>query len=168
MDRTIIPISRALTKKPFDCGIDELNKYFRQYAFPNDKKNIGKSFVAVNQDDQLCPIGFYTISMAHILFEELPEEMKKGLPRYPVPALRIGKLAIDKNFQKQGIGAFLLKDAFLKATNLSTKIGLKCVLVDALNDQAKSFYLKFGFLQFPSNRLTLVLPIETIIDAAIG
>lgn len=165
MDKLIIPITRALSKKSFDCGIDELNQYFRQYALPNDKKNVGKTFVAVSKEEPNQPLGYYTLSMAHVLFDELPEELKKGLPRYPVPAMRLGKLAISLNHQKQGLGVFLLKDVLLKTIDFSEKVGLKCLLVDALNDKAKSFHLKFGFLPFPSNSLTLVLPIETIIEA---
>lgn len=165
MDKLIVPITRVLSKKPFDCGIDELNQYFRLYALTNDKKNVGKTFVAVLKEEPSQPIGYYTLSMVHILFDELPEELKKGLPRYPVPAMRLGKLAISLNHQKQGLGAFLLKDVLLKAIDFSEKVGLKCLLVDALNDRAKLFYQKFGFLPFPSNSLTLVLPIETIIEA---
>lgn len=107
----IIPISKVLSKKIFDCGIAELNQYYRQFAFSNDKKNIGKTFVAVEKNNPLNIIGYYTISMAQISFNDLPENIKKGIPKYPVPTMRIGKLATDLHYQKQGVGAFLLKDA---------------------------------------------------------
>jgi len=165
MNIKIVPISKVLSKKAFDCGITELNQYFRQYAFTNDKKTIGRTFVAVKHNIPFKPIGYYTVSSAQIFFNDLPEDMKKGIPRYPVPAMRIGKLAIDLQYQKQGVGAFLLKDVFSRALSLSKEIGLKCILVDAINDKAKSFYMKYGFIQFPEKPLILVLPIETVISA---
>ncbi|MBN2535977.1 MAG: GNAT family N-acetyltransferase [Spirochaetales bacterium] len=165
MNINVIPVSKAIINKPFDCGIEELNRYFIQFAFPNDKKNIGKTFVAISPSD--LPLGYYTVSMAQILFSELPENLKTGLPRYPIPAMRIGKLAIDKQYQQKGIGSLLLRDALLRAVRISSEIAIYCVLVDALNEKAKGFYLKFGFIPFPSTPLTLVLPLKTIIQAAI-
>lgn len=167
MNIKIIPVSKAITKKPFDCGIKELTQYFKQFAYPNDKKNIGKTFVAISLSDPSQPLGYYTVSMAQILFSELPDDLKKGLPKYPIPAMRIGKLAIDVQYQKQGIGSLLLHDALHRAIRISSEIAIYCVLVDALNDKAKTFYLKFGFIPFPSIPLTLVLPLRTIVQAAI-
>ena len=167
MNISIVPVSKAITKKPFNCGIEELNQYFKQFAFPNNKKNIGKTFVAVSETNPLEPLGYYTVSMAQILFSELPEDLKKGLPKYPIPAMRIGKLAIDVQYQKQRIGSFLLRDALVRAINISSEIAIYCVLVDALNENAKAFYLKFGFIPFPATPLTLVLPLQTIIQAVI-
>lgn len=85
MDITIIPISKAISKKTFDCGIPELNRYFNQFAFPNDKKNIGKTFAAISNSNKSQPLGYYTVSMAQITFSEMPEILKKGLPKYPIP-----------------------------------------------------------------------------------
>jgi GNAT superfamily N-acetyltransferase len=167
MDIKVVPVSKAIAKKPFNCGIEELNRYFKQFAFPNDKKNIGKTFVAISHTDLLQPLGYYTVSMAQILFSELPEDLKKGLPKYPIPAMRIGKLAIDMQYQKKGLGSFLLRDALLRAIRISSEIAIYCILVDALNEKAKNFYLKFGFIPFPATPLTLVLPLKTIIQAVI-
>ena len=136
--------------------------YLRQLAIPNDKKNIGKTFVAVEKLNQENPIGYYTVSIAQILFNELPEPIKKGLPRYPIPAMRIGKLAIDLKTHGNKIGAFLLKDALLRAVNISSQVTLHFIVVDALNKKAKSFYLKYGFTAFDENSLTLVISLETI------
>ncbi|MDA3811989.1 MAG: GNAT family N-acetyltransferase [Spirochaetaceae bacterium] len=162
MDIEIVPISKKINRKDFDCGIEELNTYLRQFAIPNDKKNIGKTFVAVENQNLNKPVGYYTVSMAQILFNELPEAIKKGLPRYPIPAMRIGKLAIDSESQGNKIGALLLKDALLRAVNISSQVALHFVVVDALNEKAKSFYLKYGFSAFEENPLTLVISLETI------
>jgi GNAT superfamily N-acetyltransferase len=162
MDIEIVPISKKINRKDFDCGIEEFYTYLRQFAIPNDKKNIGKTFVAVENQNLNKPVGYYTVSMAQILFNELPEAIKKGLPRYPIPAMRIGKLAIDSESQGNKIGALLLKDALLRAVNISSQVALHFVVVDALNEKAKSFYLKYGFSAFEENPLTLVISLETI------
>lgn len=162
MNIKIVPISKNIDKKDFDCGIDELNLYLKQFAIPNDKKNIGKTFIAVNENEPAKPIGYYTVSMAQILFIDLPNSLKKGLPRYPVPAMRIGKLAVDSHFKGMSIGSFLLKNALMRAVNILSEIALNCVIVDALNHAAKSFYLKYGFVAFEDNPLTLVISLKTI------
>jgi GNAT superfamily N-acetyltransferase len=80
--------------------------------------------------------------------------------------MRIGKLVMNLAFQGKGIGAFLLKDAFLRAINISTEVALFCVIVDAIDEKAASFYTKYGFVPFQDYPYTLVLPLKTIIEAA--
>ena len=161
----IRPISKSIKLKDFDCSIAEMNTYLSRFALTNDKKNISKAFAATSEKDPAKPLGYYTVSMAQILFKEVPPEMRTGLPKYPVPAMRIGKLAVDKSMQNKGLGGLLLKDALLRAVNISPEVAIHCVLVDALNEQAKKFYLKYGFIPFKENRLTLALPIKTIIQS---
>lgn len=167
MNIEIIPISKRINKNDFDCGIEDLNQYLRQFAIPNDKKNIGKTFAAVYENNKSQVLGYYSVSMAQILFNELPDSIKKGIPKYPVPAMRIGKLAVDLRFQGNNIGALLLRDAFLRAINVSSEVAIYCIIVDAINKKAKSFYMKYGFIPFYKNPLTLVLPIKTVKDAII-
>ena len=76
-------------------------------------------------------LGYYTASMAQVVMEELPGKLKKGLHRYPVPAMRIGRLAVDLRSQGKGIGRSPLRDAFLRALSLSAGVGTYCLLVDA-------------------------------------
>lgn len=162
----IIPISKRFNLKSFDCGVEELNRYLRQFAIPNDRKNIGKTFT-VFIDNSKNISGYYTISMAQILFNDLPEDLKKGLPRYPVQAMRIGKLAVDKNYQGRNLGAYLLRDAFLRSVKISAEIAVKFIIVDALNDSSKSFYERYGFVATKKSPLTLLISIDTIKKAII-
>ncbi|MBF9018719.1 MULTISPECIES: GNAT family N-acetyltransferase [unclassified Oceanispirochaeta] len=159
------PISKGINLKDFDCGDKDLNIYLSRFALPNDKKNISKTFVAINPEDPTKPLGYYSVSMAQVIFETLPQELQKGLPKYPVPAMRIGRLARDLSFKTKGLGPLLLKNAFERAISISSEVALNCVLVDASNEKAKSFYLKFGFIPFNDEPLTLVLPLKTIIQS---
>ena len=161
----IVPISTLYNLKQFDCGLEELNTYLRRFALPNDKKNIGKTFLAVSNvadNPTVQPLGYYTVSMAQIQFNELPTEYQTGLPGYLIPAMRLGRLATDLKYRNKGLGAVLLKDVFTRAVYLSSKIALNCILVDAMNKEACSFYLKYGFTALTDKPMTLILPLKTI------
>ena len=162
MARSIVPISKHLDRKVFDCGVPQLNRYLHQFALPNDKKNIGKTFVLIDDDEPSRPIGYYTVSMAQVQVDAIPDEIRKGLPRYPIPAMRLGRLAVDAAFQGAHIGSTLLLDVLQRALTISNEVALRFVLVDAIDESAKAFYQHYGFLPFTGHPLTLVLPIETI------
>ena len=156
----IEPILHKHQRKNFDCGEDSLNEYISLYARQNDTQNIARTFVAV--DDDHLVLGYYSISAASIEFAELPEELAKHLPGYPVPAARIGRLAIDQSVQGQGLGARLLTNALQRICTASGEMGIKIVLVDALNAKARAFYAHFGFIPLPGEKTGLFLPIETV------
>ncbi|MBN2661232.1 MAG: GNAT family N-acetyltransferase [Tannerellaceae bacterium] len=160
MQFQLVPITKALSKASFDCGNPSLNEFFRLYALKNDKLSIGKTLIGLV--DKKHVTGYLTINTAQITTEDLPEEARKKLPRYPVPAFRIGRLAVDKKYQGAGIGSRLLKHALLKAVEISEVVGLYAVIVDAIDEKAKAFYEKFGFIAFEEKPLTLFLPITTL------
>lgn len=157
------PVSKALQKQPFDCGNTILNDYFRFYAFKNDQLSIGKTFVALNELDTVT--GYMTLANAQIEVDLLPETLKTKLPRYPIPAFRIAKLAVDLRYQGSGVGSWLLRSALEKALSVSASVGIYAVIVDAIDEKAKSFYVKYGFVAFSEYPLTLFLPITTIASA---
>lgn len=163
MTLALVPVTKALTKAPFSCGYAELDSYFRLYAFKNDRLSIGKTFVALTDAREVA--GYVTVSAAQIEVDSLPEDIKAKLPRYPVPAFRIGKLAVDLRFQGAGVGRWLLTEALKRAIEVSREIGLFAVLVDAIDEKAKGFYLKYGFIPFEGHPLTLVLPLATVTSA---
>jgi GNAT superfamily N-acetyltransferase len=160
MNLTLVPINKALSKAPFDCGYPELNQYLRQFAFKNDQLSIGKTFLAMTDGHELA--GYLTISTAQVAAETLPAVLKAKLPRYPVPAFRIGKLAVDAHFQGSGVGSWLLTHAFQKVVEISQNVGLYAAIVDAIDERAKGFYLKYGFAPFEDHPLVLFIPIATI------
>src|SRR5262245_36421983 len=84
--------------KNFSCNIDELDEYLKRFAKGNHKKNLGKTFVLLNETQV---IGFYTISMAAINFYQISEMHRIGIPKFPIPVARIGKLAVDKEYQRK-------------------------------------------------------------------
>jgi predicted GNAT family N-acyltransferase len=107
--------------------------------------------------------GFYTVSASSVEFESLPESTRKGVPNYPIPAMLIGKLAVDNAAKGQGLGGELLVDALLRSVKVAQEIGIFVVRVDAIDLQAKEFYLKYEFIPFQDRPLSLFLPIKTIL-----
>ncbi|GHV44740.1 N-acetyltransferase [Spirochaetia bacterium] len=160
MEFSLVPLSKEHPVKSFDCGNAVLNEYLRRYALKNDRLSIGKTFVALDEDKTIA--GYLTLSNAQIDKVDLPEPVQTKLPRYPIPALRIARLAVDQKRQGLGVGSWLLKQSFIKALQIADITGVFAVMVDAIDEKARDFYLKYGFVSFQREPLTLFLPLETI------
>ena len=145
--------------KDFDCGNSDLNAYLKRYAYKNDKSGIGRTFVLFDNDK---PVGYVTLCSASIDFENAPNNIK--LPRYPIPAIKIARLAVDKKYQNKGFGKELLAFSLEKIAMLAEFIGVKFVVVDA-KEESKSFYEHFGFIPLPTNSDRFILPIEIVVRA---
>jgi predicted GNAT family N-acyltransferase len=154
------PIDKKHNVKVFDCGKDSLNTYLSRFAYKNDQSNISKTFVLIDDND--VTHGYYSICAASIEFEDLPNDLATRLPKYPIPCARLARLAITNSVKGKGMGAKLLIDALQKLHLASKEMGIKFVVVDALDEEAKEFYIHYGFQSLPGKNLTLILPIETI------
>lgn len=166
MDLIIEQLNTSLhDRKSFDCGVDELNIFLKQHANQNQSKNMSQTYVAVSVDDHKKIYGYYALSAGHLECDQLPETVKAKLPKYPIPIAHIGRLAVDKDYKGQGIGGFLLHDAFTNVLSIADKMGVFAVVVDAKNDDAKSFYGIYGFTELQDSELTLFLPLSTIKSA---
>jgi len=159
------PLDSSLDKDAFDCGVPKLNEYLKQYAGQNDKKGIAKTFIAILPEGGNQIYGYYSVSMSSIEFDSVNENIRKRLPRYPVPAMLIGQMAVDKSMQGRGLGEKLLMDALSRAVRLAEEVGIFAVRVDASDNQAKQFYLKYGFVPLLDEELSLFLPMTTIVKS---
>ena len=127
-------------------------------------QGIAKTFVAIDDSSSSLKVdGFYTVSASTIEFESLTDSDRKGLPAYPIPAILIGKLAVDSSAKGQGLGTELLVDALFRAVKASLEVAVFAVRVDAIDSTARDFYLKYEFIPFHDRPLSLFLPIKTII-----
>ncbi|MEH1784086.1 GNAT family N-acetyltransferase [Nostoc sp.] len=158
-----VPIDKKHRRDTFDCGYAILNDYLKKYARQNHIKGIAKTFVAISTSVSLKINGYYTVSASVIEYESLPESYHRGMPAYPIPVMLIGRLAVDNSVKGQGLGGELLVDALYRAVRASQEIGMYAVRVDAIDLQAKEFYLKYEFIPFQDNELSLFLPIATIV-----
>ena len=150
--------SKSLLKK-FDCEVEPLNTFLSAYALKSDELGIGKTFVAVSDDGKIC--GYFTLSTAQISYKEIPDKYKIRLPKYPIPALRIARLAVGKNLQGKGIGKWLLTQAFIKIIHVAEITGLYFIIVDA-KETSKSFYEHYGFIKFNDKEFSYFLTVDTV------
>jgi GNAT superfamily N-acetyltransferase len=158
-----VPFEKKYQTEHFECGYQMLNDYLKKYARQNHEKGIAKTFVAISQEKSLRIDGYYTLSSTVIEFDSMAKSYQQKMPKYPIPAILIGKLAVDNSVQGKGLGGELLVDALLRIVKVSGEIGIFAVRVDAINLKAKEFYLKYEFIPFSDQSLSLFLPIKTII-----
>ncbi len=155
----IEPLGDVHDRAAFRCGEEALDRYFQTQATQDIRRRVANCFVAVEEATRMVA-GFYTLSAASIPFTDLPPEATKRLPRYPtLPAVRIGRLAVDERLQGRGLGGALLMDAAERS--LRTEAAAFAILVDAKNDQAVAFYRRYGFIALVSQPRTLFLPLAT-------
>jgi GNAT superfamily N-acetyltransferase len=128
----------------FHSGDSDLDRFFHQFAGQNQFKHyVGVSYVAVEERRIL---GFATIAPGHVEIEGLPGPARKKLPRYPLPVLRLARLAVDESARGQGVGAQLLRFVLDLAVRMANEYGCVGVVVDAKPD-AVDFYAKYGFMR---------------------
>jgi GNAT superfamily N-acetyltransferase len=156
----IEPLSPGHDRTSFACGNASLDRYIREQATQDTRRGIASVFVATAHDQPLRIVGFFTLSAESVVPSDLPPEMAKRLPRHPVPAALVGRLAVDRNFAGRGLGSVLLADAVQKALAAAEMVAMSVVVVDPIDDAARAFYSTFGFrsLQGPQRRMFLTLP----------
>jgi GNAT superfamily N-acetyltransferase len=143
----------------FHCGEEALDRYFQTQATQDIRRRIANCFIAVEVATRQVA-AYYTLSAASIPLVDLPPEDIKRLPRYPtLPAVRIGRLAVDERFQGRGLGAAMLMNAAHRT--LHADAAAYTLLVDAKSDRAVAFYQRYGFRPLASQPRTLFLPLAT-------
>jgi GNAT superfamily N-acetyltransferase len=137
------PLRPTDDRSGFTCGNDDLDRFFRQYAGQNQFKSyIGVTYVAVDRTGRL--LGFATVASAEVMAAQLTGKSAKRLPNYPIPALRLARLAVDLRARGLGIGGELLNTVFDLAHGQAATVGCVGVIVDA-KQQAIAFYESLGF-----------------------
>jgi GNAT superfamily N-acetyltransferase len=155
----IEPLSAKHDRSKFSSGSDVLDRYFREQASQDVKRRIATCFVALSAEDQDVA-GYYTLTATGIALSEMAHTITKKLPRYPVvPAVLLGRLAVERRFQGQGLGGVLLADALMRAAR--AELGVFAIVVDAKDDRAQRFYEHYGFTLLPGEARRLCLPIFT-------
>ncbi len=119
------PLTAADIESDFECGVAPLDAYFRKHALPNHERGVGRAYVlhAPAGSDMPVILGFYTLSMAQLEREALPDAHRRRLPAYPLPVALIGRFAVDKRIQRGGFGTLLLSDALQRVAQVSDLVG---------------------------------------------
>lgn len=157
----IEPLGAKHDRAAFSSGNDELDSYLQKQAGQDFKKRAAVPFVIT--PDRKTIAGFYTLSQYAIDLGKVPDDIAKQLPKYPlVSATLLGRLAVSSQFRGRGLGERLLMDALHRALQSSEQVASAAVVVDAKDDRAKEFYLKYGFIELPDVERRLFLPMGTI------
>jgi GNAT superfamily N-acetyltransferase len=153
-------LDRSHNRNNFDCGIASLNHYLQRQANQDMKRRVSRVFVARTAEIKPRVVGFYTLSAISIGLSALPEKLAKKLPKHPVTAALIGRLAVDLVAQKTGCGRMLLADAVKRTVAVSDDIAIYAMVVDAINQQAAAFYQRYGFARLAGGSGRQFLPLR--------
>ncbi len=154
--------SKKHNRSTFHCGVDSLDDYIKTRASQELKKLVSTPYVLTDSPERQV-LGYYCLSSYSIASAELDESTAKKLPRYPLlPAIMLGRLAVDSGYQGKGYGDLLVADALKRSLELSKQLASFAVVVDAIDQGAARFYQRHGFIEFPDDPLKFYLPIATI------
>jgi len=143
----------------FECGVEPLNRYLKTLAVQHRAKGIATSFVLVDSAQPTRILGYYSLSAATLAFERLADSNRKGLPAYPIPAVRIGRLASSISARGTGIGELLLQNAVKRVLQARGTLGVCAIVVEAKDGSAEAFYRRYGFRLCDVQSRQLYLPL---------
>lgn len=150
------PLSTLHNREVFDCGEPALNNWLKRRALKNEDAGASRTFV-VCQDNNV--VGYYVLATGSVMHKEAPGKIKRNMPE-PVPVMVLGRLAVNKGAQSMGIGRGLLKDAILRTITVAKQAGIKAILVHALSEEARKFYLRCGFIESPLDPMILMITLK--------
>ena len=145
----------------FDCGSEALNQYLQRTARQHNQKGISRTLVLVDTERPQIVIGFFTLALCEISTRILPSKWAKKYPTI-VAGVKLARLAVDKSYQRQGIGKILMIEAMKKALIIADNAGVIGLFVDAKDEVAKSYYNRYGFVELKDHPLKMFLPLATV------
>lgn len=150
--------------KGFSCGAEEMDVWLRRYAKRSQRDSLTRVFVLVEGEGEgkQAVLGYFALSMCAVEVSALAEEDRARLPRYPVPAVLMTRLAVASSAQGRGLGAALLYKAANKALLASELVAARLFIVDALDEQAARFYQRFGFAPSPDEPARLYIGLQRL------
>jgi GNAT superfamily N-acetyltransferase len=152
------PIQLAHQLDDFESGEKALDHWLKHRALKNDREGASRTFV-VHEKKRV--VGYYSLATGAVAAQEAPGNIRRNMPN-PIPVMVLGRLAVDKAWQKHGIGKGLLKDAVLRTVRVSQDAGIRALLIHAISESAKHFYKRYGFVASPIASMTLMLTMKDI------
>jgi GNAT superfamily N-acetyltransferase len=144
----------------FDSGVESLDTWLKKYA---RQAAIGSARTyVVNDNEQDRVVGYHALAAASVQRDEATARAAKGMPAHPIPAVLLARLAVDASVQGRGVGAWLLADAMRRALSVAESLGVRVLLVHAIDERARAFYARFGFESSPADQLILQMLMKDI------
>lgn len=142
----------------FSCGESELDNWLRQKALKNHEEGASRCFVVCEASRV---VGYYALAAGAVMRADAVGNIRGNMPE-PIPVVVLGRLAVDATMKGKGVGAGLLKDAIQRGIRLFEELGVRAMLCHAISDDARSFYLKFGFAESPNKPMALMLSLKNL------
>lgn len=143
-------LARSHAVESFDCGQEALDRFLIRFALHNQQANASQTYVGLAAN---VVIGYYTLVVSEVAYDDAPGRLKKGLARHPVPLMLLARLAVGTGWRGKGVGAGLLKDAMLRTLQAAEIGGIRALAAHAKDDAARAFYEHFGFMPSPTDPL---------------
>ncbi len=150
------PLLATHVTDEFDCGKPALNDWLIKRALKNENSGASRTFV-VCQNNRV--VGYYVLATGSVMHKQAPSKVRRNMPD-PVPVMILGRLAVSKDMQSDGLGRGLLRDAILRTLGVSKQAGIKALLVHALSDAAHKFYRQCGFIESPLDPMVLMITLK--------
>lgn len=151
------PINEGHRLERFQCSAPELARWLLERARQNQAAGASRCFVVCDAEQHV--VGYYALAAGAVSHDEAPGRIRRNMPD-PIPVIVLGRLAVHVDRAGQGIGSGLLKDAVLRTLQTSEQIGARALLCHAIDESAKAFYLKHGFIASPIHKMTVMLPLR--------
>jgi ribosomal protein S18 acetylase RimI-like enzyme len=161
MSYHIVPFTKALSRSDFDCGKAPLNDWLQQQAGQQERRGNTRTFLA-HEDGRALVVGYYASSATALTENDQSIEIGLRPGKYPRPAIRIVRLAVDKKHQGLGLGEMLVVHALSSVVQVAEKVGIEFVIVDALDLDAAAFYGRLGFSRLEDSPLRLVITVKEV------
>jgi GNAT superfamily N-acetyltransferase len=158
---TIERLGKKHDRSHFDCGQSALDNWLKLLAGQYEKRDLARTFVAVRPGETVV-LGFYALATHRVTYEALPADQARGLPKIDVPVILLGRLAVDRSVRGLGLGSHLLMDALRRAEHIAQQSGVRAVEVEAIDEKARDWYLKFGFVALVDDPNHLFLPMRIV------
>lgn len=159
----IAPLDKKHDRAGFDCGVPELNSFLKETARQHGKKGISRTFVLTDGNPVI--LGYFSLTLCEVKPDTLPAEYARKYPAHMLPAVRLARLAVSRKEHGKRYGELLLSEAMYRTALIAEQAGLIGLFVDAKNDAAQHFYIRYGFHKIPEHPLQLFMPINTILSA---
>ncbi|HEY3553442.1 MAG TPA: GNAT family N-acetyltransferase [Solirubrobacterales bacterium] len=151
----------------FSCGQELLDRWLRRYAGQGEDRDSARTFVVTSDQGEVC--GYYTLVAGQVEHEGATKTVRRGLSEhFPIPVVILARFAIDQRHQGQGLGARLLDDALNRICRAAEEVGVRAVVVHAIDDTAAGFYERFGFRALSSSPRTLMVTLAELREAGYG
>ena len=156
------PLTTTAAIEAFRCGNEALDVWLQRHARAAGGAGSARTYVVADRDDDSRVVGYFALAATGVEPARVPQRVKAGMPRHPIPVVLLARLAVDKAVQGRGLGAFLLADAMRRTLSAAQTIGVRALLVHATDEGARSFYARFGFVESPTDPLHLMLLIKDL------